>query len=82
MKYKKPIRTDKVIFVHIPKTGGTSIRMSLKGMHLLKQHRTMDEVPEWCDIDDYFKFTFVRNPWDRILSLYFLILILLVGLQK
>lgn len=59
------------IFVHINKTGGTSIGNAI-GLSV-KNHQTAKEIikrigqTQW---DSAYKFTFVRNPWDRIVSLY------------
>ncbi len=80
----------KIIFVHIPKTGGSSIERALgiygvnnSGNNLQVnedilfgqglQHLTMSKIllrmgHDICD--RYFKFAFVRNPWDRALSAY------------
>lgn len=63
----------RAIFVHIPKTGGSSIRRLL-GLALGDySHPTAREYetayPEaWRE---YFKFAVVRNPWDRFVSAYF-----------
>jgi hypothetical protein len=86
-----PLRT---IFVHIPKTAGTSVEAVL-GMHGDKsdigikpyfnqvrdehrlyggelQHLTASHIRARLRDDvtfrEYFKFTIVRNPWDRLVS--------------
>ena len=61
----------KCIFVEVPKTGTTSIS-SIIGKPA-KPHLTIVEIQNQVtkqQIDEYFKFAFVRNPWDRALSLY------------
>ncbi len=101
------LKEDKILFLHIPKTGGTSIeklfqmtelenfcsykwdmehlqfiekygpRSSSHKLHNTPicyepQHYTIDVLKElMIDYDLYFKFTFVRNPYTRILSEYF-----------
>lgn len=66
----------KCIFVHIPRCAGTSIDFFFKnygGNTIDCFHDTIDMIKAKYPIKfkKYFKFTFVRNTWDRILSWYF-----------
>jgi hypothetical protein len=68
----KPFDQNQCIFVHIPKTAGVSICRSLFG-NLAGGHTTIHTYQMIFDkneFDNYFKFTFVRNPWDRLVSAY------------
>jgi hypothetical protein len=59
------------IFVHIPKTAGSSISEGLFGIP--SRHVTYEEYlrANPRKFRSYFKFAFVRNPWDRLVSTYF-----------
>ena len=67
----------KCIYIHIPKTGGMSIE-SILGEDLEQLHKLSIKIKhgtpkEWKYLKywkHYFKFTFVRNPWDRVVSAY------------
>lgn len=89
----------KCIFLHIPKTGGSSVNKFFANGHDLNwvtpnyevlygwcpdrkihmQHATPFQLlstnlitkEQW---DSYFKFCFIRNPWERALSDYFWIM--------
>jgi hypothetical protein len=69
-------RDYKFMFVHIPKTGGTSIMKALRPYGLLGDgHHTLTEIKNNFKLSDfqvseYFKFTVVRNPWDIVASNY------------
>ena len=79
---------NRILFIHIPKTGGTSIEramganlpplglakslMGWGGKHRSwRQHLTIAEIKKFyktIDLHNCFKFTIVRNPWDRMVS--------------
>jgi hypothetical protein len=58
------------IFVHVPKAAGTSINMALYGRPL--GHYRATEIRRRFPrlFEESFVFSFVRNPWDRVLSAY------------
>ena len=60
----------KCIFIHIPKTGGTSIASALFGSNVGHYKWSLLKNAFDKDYDNYFKFAFVRNPWDRLLSAF------------
>ncbi len=67
-----PFDEHRCIFVHVPRTGGMSIAKSLFG-NLAGSHipvSTYQAIFGKTVFDAYFKFTFVRNPWDRLVSAY------------
>lgn len=61
----------RAVFIHIPKCGGTSIERILDKQSFVYQkhphicHRELDS-----NHDNYFKFAFVRNPFDKLVSEY------------
>lgn len=80
-----PINNNhKIIFVHITRTGGTSIEriLNMKGKDnslklntlygiykgIALQHLNISEIKKLKNVDDYFSFCVVRNPFDRIIS--------------
>ena len=72
----------KLLFVHIPKTGGTTIEREMdcvcssKGYGVkagkAMQHYTCNEYHKNVPFtDDYWKFSIVRNPYSRFISDFF-----------
>ena len=75
---------NKFIFIHIPKCGGMSVESALRRFdceyiykhgkesesipHLAKHATALDFKSQIDDIESYFKFTFVRNPWSWAVS--------------
>jgi len=66
----------KFIFIHIPRTGGSAIEQQLKRNSIgfvdkYTKHKTLFCIEKQFDVADYFKFSFIRNPWDIMVSKYF-----------
>lgn len=67
------------VFVHVPKSAGTSIRAALApfadGASAASPHTTHETLPALLarhpELATHFKFAFVRNPWDRLVSFFF-----------
>lgn len=74
-------RDFKTIFVHIPKTAGTSVEAAFGKIQMeqkyfkefgIGKHFSASKIKEDNpDIfEEYYKWTIVRNPWERDLSMY------------
>ena len=73
----------KFVFIATPKTGSTTIHKTLLNcvkdknlineskVHLGSKHKSCPKlIEQYPQYKDYFKFAFVRNPWDRVVSWY------------
>lgn len=68
--YREQERRMRCLFIHVPKAAGTSVAHALfndKSRHIaLSRYFAFDSDAA----DSFFKFAFVRNPWDRLHSAY------------
>ena len=65
--------TLKILFCHIPKCGGTSVNSSIEKISPLEYHYYIHRILQY-DINsytDYYKFSIIRDPIERLVSLYF-----------
>lgn len=60
----------KSIFIHIPKSAGTSISQKIFGRTFGHRKLIYYQQANRPKFDVYFKFTFVRNPWSRFHSAF------------
>jgi len=71
---------NRFLFIHIQKTAGSSLSQLLKeNVADLSSFRGTHDHALWAKSaggfiwEDYYKFAFVRNPWDRLVSWYMMI---------
>lgn len=58
------------IFIHVPKAAGTSISLALYGGNIGHRRAADYERISRREFGRYYRFGFVRNPWDRLVSAY------------
>lgn len=70
--YRKYTDRYKCIFIHIPKVAGTSVLSLLMGYNLKRDHLSyrIYQEADFSSFCEYYKFCFVRNPYDRLVSTY------------
>lgn len=66
------LHDHRILFVHIPKNAGSSISSWLinRGGQLVDAIRHSSLQDSIMDLTKFFSFCVVRNPWDRMISLY------------
>jgi len=68
--YLEQLDKYQCIFIHVPKAGGSSVK-EIIGINGVSHRTILDyEIFDQHKFYTYFKFAFVRNPWDRFLSAY------------
>lgn len=73
----------KFVFIHIPKTGGTSLEWMLRDQGIVRQGEpnfhsiyfkhisaVQMQIMLGEEYGEYFKFAMIRNPWDWLVSMY------------
>jgi hypothetical protein len=71
--------SHKFVFIHIPKNAGTSIQSALEpfadGQSVASRETTHETLSALLArqpaLRAHFKFAFVRNPWERLVSFFF-----------
>lgn len=63
-------RRRKTLFLHVPKTAGVSVQHALFGGVIFyhRPYRHYELLFSREDLASLYKFSFVRNPWDRLVS--------------
>ena len=74
--YRKYFLENECIFIHVPKVAGTSILSVLSDGKYFRDHCSYKDYQQSDPIKfkRYFKFAFVRNPYDRLVSAYLYLL--------
>jgi chondroitin 4-sulfotransferase 11 len=77
-QFKKPLSGKKFLYIHIPKCAGTSVVKSLKSyicVNRIGPHEKGKFIFSANGVglkrDDYYVMSFVRNPWERLVSSFF-----------
>jgi|HubBroStandDraft_5_1064220.scaffolds.fasta_scaffold108734_2 hypothetical protein len=70
--------SHRFVFAHVPKCGGIAMRAALApfadGQAAVLSATTHETLPAFIarkpELSSYYKFAFVRNPWERLVSFY------------
>ena len=70
--------SHRYVFIQVPKTGSSTIKHTLckhttaiNDYDIVKRHSNYNRYLEvYPESENYFKFCFVRNPWDWLVSFY------------
>lgn len=68
-RFPEDFRRLGCIYIHIPRAAGTSVATAIFGREVV-HWALKDYEATGVDLSEYWKFTIVRNPWDRLVSTY------------
>jgi hypothetical protein len=68
--FRPCFQPTKSIFIHIPKAAGTSIARAIYGMNVGHRKAIDYQKISKREYNEYYTYSFVRNPWDRVVSAY------------
>ena len=63
-------RAYRSLFVHVPRTGGTSIQNAMKDYSVFPDHHLAKDIKLKQLYNDFFFYTILRNPYERMVSFY------------
>jgi len=66
-------KNRKIIYIHPSKCAGKTIENAIFGFKegLKSDHKSLYDYSKIVNIEDYFIFTTIRNPWERMVSMFF-----------
>mmetsp|Transcript_39310 Transcript_39310/g.64313 ORF Transcript_39310/g.64313 Transcript_39310/m.64313 type:complete len:267 (-) Transcript_39310:9-809(-) len=69
-KYRNVNEEKRFIFIHVPKTGGSSIERMFFNRCLDSEHKCLKDYMRCYRYRQFYTFAFVRNPYLRAISMY------------
>ena len=60
----------RLAFIHINKTAGSSIEQAMGWKYDEASHMTLKELSKVVQLSQFYKFSFIRNPYGKMVSQY------------